>query len=347
MLWVEELSGEQFRDYFCRHANPGSDTWAAEERGKAMGIYTLGPILGPVVGPIAGGFIAERTTWRWVFWSSSAAAGVIQLIGLFWLRESHPTTLLKRRRDCLAKETGNTKLHTGEDGALARNLGTALIRPLRMFTTRLIITVIALYMAYLFGTTYLMIATFPSVWVDRYGESKGIGGLNYLSIAIGSFTGLVLNFFLIDRIYRALKTKNNGIGRPEFRMPTLLIGSILIIIGLFWYGWAIHGRVHWIMPNIGAAIFAAGTMGCLQGMQTYTVDSYPTYAASAMAACALLRSLAGFAFPLFAPYLYRDPGFGWGTSVLAFVSVGAGLPAPFVFWWFGGRLRALSKYAAG
>lgn len=42
----------------------GSDMWSVEERGKAMGIYTLGPLLGPVIGPIAGGFIAEYSTWH-------------------------------------------------------------------------------------------------------------------------------------------------------------------------------------------------------------------------------------------------------------------------------------------
>ena len=55
--------------------------WVAEQRGKAMGLYTLGPILGPVIRPIAGGFISEYSTWRWVFWSSSIAAVTIQAAG--------------------------------------------------------------------------------------------------------------------------------------------------------------------------------------------------------------------------------------------------------------------------
>ncbi|KAL6817222.1 major facilitator superfamily domain-containing protein [Trichoderma sp. SZMC 28015] len=325
-----------------------SDTWSADERGKAMGIYTLAPLLGPVVGPIAGGFIAEYSTWRWVFWSSSIAAVFIQAVGLLWLRESHPGTLLRRKRDCLVKATGNHKLDTGnvEPETLVSKLGRAVERPILMFTTQPIITFIAIYMGYLFGTLYLVLATFPTIWTEWYGESVSIGGLNYLSIAIGSFMGLILNFFFIDRIYRNLKTKNNGVGRPEFRMPTMFIGSIMVSIGLFWYGWSVQARLHWIMPNIGVAILSAGTMGCLQGMQTYTVDSYPTYAASAMAACALLRSLAGFGFPLFAPYLYRDLGYGWGTSILAFISIGIGIPAPFIFWVFGEKLRAMSRYAA-
>jgi len=32
--------------------------------------------------------IAERSTWRWVFWSTSIIDVIIQLSGLFYLRES-------------------------------------------------------------------------------------------------------------------------------------------------------------------------------------------------------------------------------------------------------------------
>lgn len=38
-----------------------SDCWRAEERGKAISIYSLAPLLGPAIGPIAGGFITENT----------------------------------------------------------------------------------------------------------------------------------------------------------------------------------------------------------------------------------------------------------------------------------------------
>jgi MFS family permease len=321
--------------------------WSAEERGKAMGVYTLGPLLGPVIGPIAGGFIAQYSTWRWVFWATSAAAVGVQVVGFIWLRECHPATLLRKRRDRLVKETGNENLHTEEKvETLTYKLLHALERPVRLFTTQPIVFCMAFYMAYLFGITYLMLATFPEIWAVVYHESSSIGGLNYLSIAIGSFVGLFFNLKFLDRIYKTLKARNNNIGKPEFRMPSLAVGSVLGTIGLFWYGWSI-GNTHWIMPNIGALIYTAGTISCLQGMQTYIVDSYQTYAASAMAACAILRSLAGFGFPLFAPYMYQSLGYGWGTSVLAFVTMGIGWVAPFAFWRFGPKLRAISRYAAG
>jgi MFS family permease len=321
--------------------------WSAEERGKAMGIYTLGPLLGPVVGPIAGGFIAQYSTWRWVFWATSATAAAVQVAGFIWLQECHPATLLRKRRDVLVQETGNNNLHTDEKvETLVYRLLHAFERPVLLFTTQPIVFCMAIYMAYLFGITYLMLATFPDIWTEIYHESPSIGGLNYISIAIGSFAGLFFNLKLVDRIYKTLKARNNGVGKPEYRMPSLAVGSFISTIGLFWYGWSI-GNTHWIMPNIGALIFTAGTISCLQGMQTYIVDSYETYAASAMAACAILRSLCGFAFPLFAPYMYSALGYGWGTSVLAFITMAIGWSAPFVFYFFGPKLRAISRYAAG
>jgi predicted MFS family arabinose efflux permease len=321
--------------------------WTAEERGKAMGVYTLGPLLGPVIGPIAGGFIAQYSTWRWVFWSTSAAAVVVQVIGFVCLRECHPGTIIRRRCERLAKETGNLNPHTEERlQALMTKLLHAFARPILLFTTQPIVFAMALYMAYLFGTTYLMFATFPEIWTEVYNETPSIAGLNYLSIAIGSFVGLIMQLKLVDRVYHALKRRNNGISTPEFRMPSLLIGSVLSTIGLFWYAWSI-GRTHWIMPNIGALIYTAGTISCLQGMQTYIVDSYQTYAASALAACAVLRSLAGFGFPLFAPYMYNSLGYAWGTSVLALVTVAIGWTAPVGFSVFGARLRGVSRFAAG
>lgn len=54
----------------------------------AMALYSMAPLLGPVIGPIAGAWIAQKSTWRWVFWATTIADGVVQCLGLFYLRES-------------------------------------------------------------------------------------------------------------------------------------------------------------------------------------------------------------------------------------------------------------------
>ena len=154
---------------------------------------------------------------------------------------------------------------------------------------------------FLYGVMYLVLSTFPSLWTLRYGESIGTSGLNYISLGIGFFLGSQICAPINDRIYKKLKKRNNNTGRPEFRVPVMVPASLLVPIGLFWYGWSAQAKVHWIMPNIGACIFSAGIIMGFQCIQTYIVDTYTRYAASAIAAATVLRSSAGFGFPLFAP----------------------------------------------
>ena len=202
-------------------------------------------------------------------------------------------------------------------------------------------------MAYVYGLIYLVLSTFPRVWEDQYHETIGIEGLNYISVGLGFFLGAQICAPLSDRIYRQLKSKNDNVGQPEFRIPLMIPGSILVPAGLFIYGWCSQYQIHWIVPNIGAALFAAGVIIGFQCIQTYLVDAYTRFAASAIAAATVLRSLAGFGFPLFAPYMYDALGYGWGNSLCAFVGLGLGVPAPILLWFFGRKLRARSTFAAG
>lgn len=327
-----------------------SDLYIPEERGRAISLYSLAPLLGPAIGPVAGGFIAENTSWRWAFYATTIADAVIQCFGLFFLQETFSPVLLDRKKMKLIKETGNMDLHTEfdrPDRTVLKTLKISLSRPFILLGTQIIVQVLAVYMAYLYGLMYLVLATFPTLWTDEYHESIGIGGLNYIALGVGFFIGTQVVAPLQDRIYRALKKRNNGVGRPEFRVPLMVPGAILVPIGLFWYGWSAQAHIHWIMPDIGAAIFAAGVIIGFQCVQTYIVDSYTRYAASAVGAATVLRSLAGFGFPLFAPYMYAKLHNGWGNSLLGFLALALGCPAPVIFWLYGEKLRKKSTYAAG
>ena len=308
------------------------------------------PISYECVGPVAGAWIAEKTTWRWVFWSVSIVNAAIQLSGVFFLQETYAPKLLHQKAKKLRKETGNMNLKTEYERpelTLSSKLQTALIRPFRMLGTQPIVQILALYMAYVYGLNYLAISTFPTLWTDVYHESVGIGGLNYISLGLGYFLGTQISAPINDRIYKRLKKRNNNTGVPEFRVPLMFPGSVFMPIGLFWYGWSAQAKIHWIMPNIGAVIFAAGVIINFQVIQTYLVDAYQRYAASAVSAGTFLRSLAGFGFPLFAPYMYDALHYGWGNSLLGFIAIGIGMPSPFLLWKYGATLRAKSQFAAG
>jgi multidrug resistance protein len=45
-----------------------ADMFRTEERGAAMAIWSVGPLLGPVIGPVAGGYLTQGLGWRWNFW---------------------------------------------------------------------------------------------------------------------------------------------------------------------------------------------------------------------------------------------------------------------------------------
>lgn len=122
------------------------DLFHAEDRGKAIALFTMGPLLGPAVGPIAGGWIAEETTWRWVFWSCTVLTVIIQGLGLLYLQETFAPVLLQRRAAALRKRTGNNSYYTewdSPDRTAIQIIHRALKRPFRFLMTEPIIQAIA------------------------------------------------------------------------------------------------------------------------------------------------------------------------------------------------------------
>jgi len=110
--------------------------------------------------------------------------------------------------------------------SLPQLLRTSIVRPFKLLATQPVVQVWSLYCAFLWGLLYLLIATFPTVWTDTYGESVSIGSLNYLSLFVGMGIASQLGTRLADRYYRNLCAKNGGQGLPEFRLPVLVIGAV-------------------------------------------------------------------------------------------------------------------------
>lgn len=327
-----------------------SDLFTNEERGKAMSLYNLAPSLGPAIGPIAGGLLSDNVSWRWIFYVITIAAAVIQIAGLFFLPESYAPVLLHWRKNKLIKATGNTSLYTEFDSSQTKvhTLGTAMVRPFRMIFTQPIIQVLALYNMYLYGLLYLVLSTFTTLWTQNYGMRVSMGVLNYIALGVGLCLGAQLGAPVQDRVYVRMKRRYRvEDGRPEFRIPIMIPGATLVPVGLVIYGWTAQYRTLWIGPDVGIALFAFGVIVGFQCVQNYITDTYPRYAASATAATTVLRSLAGFGFPLFGPSLYEALDYGWGNTTLAFIAVALGWSAPVLLWFYGPTLRARSTFAAG
>lgn len=127
-----------------------SDLMKPEERGTAMSVYSLAPLLGPAVGPIVGAFIIEYTgNWRWIFGVASIAEGVTAIVGLMLLPETYAPQLLHKKAERLRRETGNHKLHTifeQNDVHWLTRFEHNMIRPFVLIGTQPIMQSLALFM---------------------------------------------------------------------------------------------------------------------------------------------------------------------------------------------------------
>lgn len=330
-----------------------ADMIPQKHRGTVLAVYSIGPLLGPIIGPIAGGFLTEAKGWRWNFWLLAIAGGFITIIMLFVMRESYAPVLLQRKAKKLRKETGNPLLRSKLDVGLSKSdfFKRGVIRPMKMFIVSPIVNIMAIYTALTYGYLYLQFTTMTEVFQGQYGFSTSLVGLSFLGLGVGSAIGVVLysttsDRYMLRQAAAADKLAEERGGekfgmKPEYRLPLLPLGAIFIPVGLFIYGWTAEKKVHWIVPIIGTAFVGVGNILVFFSIQTYLVDAFTIYAASALASNTIIRSIVGAVLPLAGLSLYDKLGYGWGNSLLAFIAI-LFLPVSFVILKYGELMR--TKY---
>ncbi|GME39359.1 Lactonohydrolase [Neofusicoccum parvum] len=323
-----------------------SDLWYKEDRGLSLSIYALGPLAGPAIGPIAAGYIVEKWSWRWIFFGASAFAFTMLVLGHFLLLETFAPVLIRWKKQRLVANGVDVSTEDLKAPTLW-SLKDELKRPFIMLGTQPIVQTVALFMGFLFGLNQLTIATFETMWEQRYNLPPRIASLHYASIATGLLLGSQIGGRINDRIYARLQHHYASPGTPEFRAPLMLLSALLLPTGQLVYGWTAQARLAWPLPDAGAALSSAAIILGYQCVQAYVIDCYPRYAASAMGSLTLLRAAAGFAFPEAAPGLYGWLGYGWASTAIAVASAGVGVAAPGVLWWWGPGLRGRSPFARG
>ncbi|KAJ3136983.1 hypothetical protein HK100_001158 [Physocladia obscura] len=323
-----------------------ADLFKVSEMGAAMAYYALGVILAPALGPIIGGALTQNATWHWVFYTVSIISAVLAIVGSFLLKETFRPLLESRARKEAAKKDPSLVLAHPEPN-VAHLLSTAIMRPFIMLGTQPIAQVIALLMAFVYGIMYIVLTTYSSLFVEQYGESTFTSTLHYLALLIGFLIGNRMSGSLIDVSSAYLQKRYNTPHKPEYRLPVCFAASIFLPVGLFLYGWAAEHNWHWALVDFGIVLFSWSVNVTFQTLTVYTVDVYTMYSASALAAVGFLRSLAGFGFPLFAADMYSKYGYGWANSILAFVGLVIGVPAPILLYAYGEKIRAKSQFASG
>ena len=324
-----------------------ADTFPAVSRGLAGGLFCTAPFLGPTLGPIVGGFLSESAGWRWVEGLLAAFSGVLTILMFFTLPETYPPVLLRHRAARLHKITGREYRSKLDDARIPplEAVKIAMFRPWVLLFREPIVFLLSLYMAIIYGILYMLFAAYPIVFQIVRGWSEGMGGLAFLGILIGILIAEAYTFPIYFR-YKKKSLANAPLPlAPEARLPDSFAGCIALPVGLFWFAWTAAPPTHWMAPIAAGVPFGFGMVAVFLPVFNYLLDSYTIFAASAMAANLILRSIFGAVFPLFTTYMYRDLRIGWAGSIPAFLSL-ACAPMPFLFYRYGPAIRKRCHYSA-
>ena len=299
-------------------------------------------------GPIVGGFLGETEGWRWVEGLMAIFTGVLWIVGTLFVPETYAPVLLRKRAANLSKMTGKIYRSKGDidqgPTTLGHALSTALVRPWILLFREPIVFLLSIYMAIVYGTLYMMFAAFPIVYQEKRGWTEGVGGLAFLGVAVGMLIAVVYSIWDNKRYVKVVDA-HNGFAPPESRLPPGMIGGIAIPVGLIWFAWTNYPSIQFMASIAGSVPFGFGMVLVFLAIMNYLIDAYTIFAASCLAANAVIRSLFGAVFPLFTTYMYDNLGIHWASMVPAFLAL-ACVPFPFLFYKYGPPIRKRCKFAA-
>ena len=317
-------------------------------RGVAMAVFSAAPFLGPVMGPLIGGFIGDRAGWRWIYWVMLIFSGCVYVYSFFVIPETHHSTILKRRAKHLRKLTGDDRYKSAKEISpqpFMATMSVTLKRPVQLLG-EVIVFLVTIYMSVIYGLLYMFFFAYPVIFMEGKGWSASMTGLTFIPIAVGVILSSVIAPWInTDYNKRAQVYRDRGeVPPPELRLYPMMIGCWFVPIGLFIFAWTSYPTLIWVGPTLAGFPCGLGFLMLYNAANNYMVDSYQHYAASALAAKTCIRSFWGAAVPLFTIQMYHRLGYEWAGSLMAFISL-ACCAIPYLFFFYGARIRQKSKYA--
>ena len=248
-----------------------ADIWEVRERGRAMGIFYLGPLCGPLLSPIIGGALNGAWGWRSTQWFCVIYGGVVWLGVLFGLPETlkaRKSVVREAQTEVIQKPdaerpplertttTQSVKIHTKKWLVVLRR---CFVDPLRI-VLYLRFGAVALtiwYASSTFWCLYFLNISVQQVFgAPPYKFSSTIVGLLYIPNSLGYIVASIVGGRWVDYImHREAKRagrydeKGKLVFRPEDRMrENVWTAAALFPISLVWYGWTADKGITWIVP---------------------------------------------------------------------------------------------------
>lgn len=329
-----------------------SDLWNPIERVYAFPVFATAAFMGPIFGPIIGGFIAEssQVSWRWTDWVALIISGVVLTLVALFQPETYAPILLKWKASHLRDLTGDDRYKAEveiREETLPRRLRHALYRPFILTAREPIIMLVALYLTVIYVILFTFLNGYTFIFTDIYGFSEGLTGLSFLGIGIGLCFACSLVPLILVWAKRDLKKVQEDGGTslpPEFRLWYAMFGAPAISISVFMIAWLSYPSISPWGCLMASVLFGFGILCVFISSYQYIIDAYETFAASALASVTLIRYVGAGGMVVVSLPMYRNLGVHWTLTIFGGISVLL-VPVPYIFYRYGHRIRAKSKYA--
>ncbi|POR34910.1 Putative MFS-type transporter [Tolypocladium paradoxum] len=325
---------------------PGSvvDVSNPDYLARSMSLFAVAPFNGPVTGPIIGGFVFQYLGWRWANWIVLMIGGLAIAL-ILTVKETYAPAILKRKAARLRRQTDDPRWWCQYDHRVStlHLLKVNLSRPFILFATEPILWFMNIWISIVYGILYLCFVAYPIVFHDNRGWGPGISGLAFVGIGIGTLSAIFLEPLLRRLINSQPRDPETGKVLPESQALVMGLGAVSASVGQLGFSWTcLPTTIHWAAPVAFGIPFGFGnTLSFIYG-SNYLAGAYGIYAASALAGNSVIRSVFAGTLPLAGPKMYETLSPQWAGTLLGLLEV-ITIPIPFIFWRYGGKIRAKSR----
>lgn len=337
-----------------------ADIWESKERGHAMSIFYLGPLLGPLLAPIIGGVLTETLGWRSTQWFQVIYGGLLCILLTFCL----PETISRKNTHPHQFPLGNivadnkggvlpslNRISTRESIKRKTKTTTKILK--RWFIEPLSVLLYLRFPAVLL-TVYLASVTFGSLYIlnisiqqtfssPPYNFQVIILGLLYIPNSVGyvaaSIFGGKWNDYIMHRAARKAGRYDQNrklVFHPEERMQeNAWIAAAVFPGALIWYGWTAEHGILWVAPCFANFFFGVGSMIIFGVATTMLTEFMPKRASSGVAVNNFVRNIFSCIGGVITQPIISAIGDGWLFTIVGIV---CWVSAGFVVW-------AMRRYA--
>ncbi|KAH8711799.1 major facilitator superfamily domain-containing protein [Phaeosphaeriaceae sp. PMI808] len=344
-----------------------ADVWEVRERGKAMGVFYLGPLCGPLFAPIIGGALGSGLGWRSTQWFLVIYGSATLIFIIFALPETlHRKHTISSSSSSSSKPTDTDPEKAATEPELLRTTTRAstiqktksfLIHTRQIFIDPLKILLwlryppVALtvyYASITFGCLYILNISIQSTFSSTpYSYSTLVIGFLYIPNSAGYLLASVFGGRWIDTIMAREARKANRydesgklIFRPEDRMrENAWIAAVLWPAALLLYGWTAEYHIHISVPMIANFFFGVGSMLIFALVNTMLTEFMPKRAASGIALNNFARNICSSTGAVIAEPVLSAIGNGWFMTIIGVWSLVTGCAALGVMRIWGGKWR--------